>query len=106
MQDRVTSTVKILSSEPYVGVHKINDDIIIALKQKHPKTLPILENTLLSGPVNEVLPCYFDNNDEKMVSKTSSVTKGAGSPPQLDAMQYHHLLSSRNYKVENKELRT
>ena len=41
-----------------------------------------------------------------MVSKSSSLTKGADDPPQLDAMQYHHLLSSRKYKVENKELRT
>ena len=41
-----------------------------------------------------------------MVSKTLSLTKGAGGPSQLDAMQYHHLLSSRKYKVENRELRT
>ena len=41
-----------------------------------------------------------------MVSKASSLTKGAGGLPQLDAMQHHHLLSSHKYKVENKELRT
>ena len=41
-----------------------------------------------------------------MVSKASSLTKGADSPSQLDAMQYHHLLSSHKYKFENKELRT
>ena len=41
-----------------------------------------------------------------MLSKASSQTKGAGGPSQLDAMQYHHLLSSRKYKIENKELRT
>ena len=41
-----------------------------------------------------------------MVSNGSSLTKNAGDPSQLDAMQYHDLLSSRKYKVENKELRT
>ena len=41
-----------------------------------------------------------------MVSKASSLTKGAGGPSHLDAMQYHHLISSRKYNVENKELRT
>ena len=106
MQGRVSSALKILTSDPCVGVHKINDNVINALKQKHPKPSPILENTLLKGPVNEVLPCHFDNIDEVMVSKSSSLTKGADSPSQLDAMQYHHLLSSRKYKVENKELRT
>ena len=95
-----------MTSDPCVGVHKINDNVINALKQKHPKPLPILENTLLNGPINEVLPCHFDNIDKKMVSKASSLTKGAGGPSQLDAMQYHHLLSTRKYKVENREPRT
>ena len=102
MQGRVSSALKILASDPCVGVHKINDDVINALKQKYPKPLQILENTLLNGPVNEVLPCYFDNIDEEMVS----LTNGAGSPSQLDAIPYHILLSSRNFKAENKELRT
>ena len=41
-----------------------------------------------------------------MVWKSSSLTKGADGPSQLDAMQYHHLLSSRKHKIENKEIRT
>ena len=92
--------------QPWKGVHKIIYDVINALKEKHPKPSPILENTLLNGPANEDLPCYFDNIDEEVVSKASSLTKGAGGPSQLDAVQYHHLLSSRKYKVENKELWT
>ena len=95
MQGRVSLALKILTSDPCVGVHKINDDVINALKQKHPKPSPVLENTLLNGPVTEVLPCYFDNIDEEMASKASSLTKVAGGPSQLDAMQYHHLLSNR-----------
>ena len=87
------------------NVHKISDNLINALKQKYPNPSPILDNTLLSTPVNEVLPCYFDNIDVEMVSKASSLTKDAGGPSQPDAMQHHHLLSSCKYKVENKELR-
>ena len=55
MQRRVSSALKILTSDPCVGVYKINDDDINALKQKHPKPSPILENTLLNGSANEVL---------------------------------------------------
>ena len=90
MQGRVSSALKILTYDPCV--HKINDDVINALKQKYPKPLPLLENNLLKGSVNEVLPCYFDNIDEEIVSRASSLTKGAGDTSQVDAMQYYHLL--------------
>ena len=97
MQGRVSSAPKILTSDPCVRVHKIIEDVANALKQKHSKLSPVLENTLLNGPVNEGLPCYFDSIDEEMVLKASSLAKGTGSLSQLDAMQYHHLLSSRKY---------
>ena len=80
MQGRVSSALNILTSDPCVSVHKINDDIINALKQKHPKPSPVLENTLLNGPVNDILPCCFDNINEEMVLKASSLTKGAIKP--------------------------
>ena len=60
---------------------------------------------MLNGPVNRVLPSYFDEIDETMVFKSTSMTKGAGWPSQLDAEQYHRLLTSNKYKKENKELR-
>ena len=90
MRGRVSSALKILTYDPCV--HKINDGVINALKQKYPKTSPLLENNLLKGSVNEVLPCYFDNIDEEIVSRASSLTKGAGGTSQVDAMQYYHLL--------------
>ena len=95
-----------MTSDPCIAVHKISAHVISALKWKHPKPPPKLENTLLNRPINEVLLCYFDNANEEMVSKATSLTKGAVDPSQLDAMQFHHLLSSDKYKVENKELRT
>ena len=60
----------------------------------------------LTVSVNQVLRCYFHNIDEKMVSKASSLRKSAGCLSQVHALQYHDLLSSRKYKVENKELGT
>ena len=38
-QGRVSLALEILTSDPCVGVHKINDDVINALKQKHPSFL-------------------------------------------------------------------
>ena len=55
---------------------------------------------MLHGPINRVLPSYFDSIDE-----ANYQTKGAGGPSQLDSEQYRHILSSRKFKKENKELR-
>ena len=62
-------------------------------------------DALLSGPVNHVLPSYFDEIDKTMVFKSANMTRGPGGPSQLDAEQYHCLLTSNKYKKENKELR-
>ena len=40
-----------------------------------------------------------------MVFKSANMTRGPGGPSQLDAEQYHCLLTSNKYKKENKELR-
>ena len=52
MQGRVSSVLKILSFDPCVVVGKISYDVINPLKQKN--LSPILENTVLNGPVNEL----------------------------------------------------
>ena len=65
MQGRVSSVLKILSSDPWVVVGKISYDVINPLKQKN--LSPILVNTVLNGPVNELLPCSFDNFDKKIL---------------------------------------
>ena len=87
------------------GVHKVDDTILNELQQKHPQLAPLTSDTLLNGPVNHVLPSYFDEIDETMVFKSASMTKGAGGPSRLDAEQYPRLPTSNIYRKENKELR-
>ena len=100
-QGKINAALKLLSSENENGVHDINDEIIKELQDKHPSPSPIAENTLLQGPVDRVLPSYFDNINESMVLKATSLTKGAGGPSQLDPEQYRHILTSTKYKKEN-----
>ena len=59
---------------------------------------------MLFGPINKVLPSYFDNIDESMIKNAARLTKGAGGPSQLDAEQYRHVLLSTKYKKESKDL--
>ena len=87
------------------GLHKVDDTILNKLQQKHPQPVPLTSDRLLNGPANRILPSYFDEIDETMVFKSSSMTKGAGGLSRLDAEQYRRLLTSKKYKKENKELR-
>ena len=79
----------------YLKNYKINTLLHLQLKK----------GTLLHGPINRVLPSYFDSIDEAMVLKAPSLTKGAGGPSQLDSAQYLHILSSHKFRKENKKLR-
>ena len=83
----------------------VDDKVLKELLNKHPDPSPIKEGTLLHGPKNQVLPSYFDNIDEAMVLKAASLTKCAGGTSQLDSEQYRHILSSRKFKKESKELK-
>ena len=104
-QGKIHAAMRLLT-ENDAGIHKLDDKILEALHEKHPKQAPIKPETLLNGPINRVLTSYFDEIDEQMIYKAVSQTKGAGGPSQLDAEQYRHILTSNKYKKENKELRT
>ena len=55
---------------------------------------------MLHGPINRVLPSYFDSIDETMVLKAESLTKGAEGPSQLDSEQCRHILNSGKFKIK------
>ena len=87
------------------GVHEVDGTTLNELQQKHPQLAQPTSDILLNGPVNRVLPSYFDEIDETMVFKSACMTNGGGGPSRLDAEQYCCLLMSNQYKKENKELR-
>ena len=78
-QGKINAAIKLLTDID-AGVHKVDDTILNELQQKHPQPAPLTSDSLLNGPVNCVLPSYFDEIDETMVFKSASMTKGAGGP--------------------------
>ena len=104
LQGKVTAALKMLSQEE-IGVHEVNEQVIRDLKEKHPDAQEIPSETLYQGPINKVLPTYFDEIDEEMVLRAITRTKGAGGPSHMDAELYRHILTSKKFKKENKELR-
>ena len=75
------------------------------LRNKHPEPEPILENTLLNGPVDKILPCYFDSIDEQTVLKAALNTKGSAGPSGMDADLYRRILCSKKFSAAGKALR-
>jgi hypothetical protein len=104
-QGKVNAALKMLKDESDTGVHEVSIDVIKALREKHPPSAPIRDNTLLFGPIEYLSPNYFDELDENMILKAAQRTKGAGGPSHVDAEQFSHILTSTKYKKENKELR-
>ena len=103
MHGKINAAVKMLSNWS-TSIHSVDDKVLKELQNKHNDPSTIKEGTLLHGPINRLLPSYFDSIDEPMVLKGASLTKGAGRPSQLDSEQYQYILSSRKFKKESKEL--
>ena len=102
------AALKMLSKDYENSVLKIDDDILTELKSKHPPAVEVKQDSLLFGPVNELSElchCYFDEIDEIMIAKAASLTKGAGGASHLDGDQFRHILPSKKFKTEAKELR-
>ena len=71
-QGKVNAALKMLSDSE-LGIHKVNKE----LQAKHPKLSTLTENTRLNGPINHILPSYFDSINEAMIFKATTLIKGA-----------------------------
>ena len=104
MLGKINAAAKMLSISN-IAVHSVENKVLKELQNKYLNLSPLKEGTLLHDPINRVLPSYFDSINKAMVLEAASLTKGAGGPSQLDSEHYRHILSSRKFKKENKELR-
>ena len=55
--------------------------------------------------MNKKPNCYIDEIDEIMIGKAMSLTKGSGGPSHVDAHQFRHMLLSKKFKTDGKNLR-
>ena len=101
----VKAAIKMLTKDFDNGVLQIDDAVLKDLEEKHPKPAPIHEDTLLHGPIGKLPRGYFDSIDESMIATATRLTKGSGGPSQLDSEQFNHILLSKKFKKEGKDLR-
>ena len=81
----ISAALKLLDRDSATGGLILSDEVLEDLKKKHPPPEPIEENSLLEGPVEQILPCYFDTMDEQTVLKAALNTKGSAGPSGMDA---------------------
>ena len=105
LQGKISAALNLLSNGSGGGVLPLSQEVLDELTAKHPSPAPILEGSLLRGPVQATPQNYFDPIDEQMIHKAAQQTKGAGGPSHCDANQYQRFLLSNKHKVEGKHLR-
>ena len=105
LAERVKTTLKLFTRECDNRLHEVDDEVISELEEKHSEPVPIEDSTLLYGPTENLLPTYFDSIDEGAIFKAACLAKGAYGLSHMDADQFQHILTSKIYKKENKDLR-
>ena len=72
---------------------------------KHPAPVEAKEAKHLHGPMNKVPNCYFNDINEITVGRATSLTKGSGGLSHVDWDHFCHMLLSKKFKAESKNLR-
>lgn len=104
-EGKIGAALKFISDETESGILDLTDETLAGLAKKHPEPSPVADDTLLYGPINKVSTHELDAIDELSILKAAQQTRGSSGPSFLDADQYRHILCSRKYKHEGKELR-
>ena len=100
----VHAALRFLSNESSGGILHLSDETLESLSEKHPSPADIKENSLLYGPVKNLRTLKFNISEQK-IQEVANLTKGAAGPSSLDANQYQHILCSKQFNREGKDLR-
>ena len=95
---KVGQASKLINNDDCVsGVHKLTDDIKIALARKHPKAEPMHPNVMLPVTRPSPNPVIYEQITAEVIQKASRELKGSGGPTLVDADTWRHFLCSRAY---------
>jgi hypothetical protein len=92
MEGKVSAALKMLDRESTTGILNLSEEVLADLQSKHPPPEPIKENSLLEGPEEQILACFFDAIDEQTILKAALNTRGSAGPSGMDADLYRRIL--------------
>ena len=94
-----------LSKDYNNGVLQFDKKVLEELKLKHPAPAEAKKDSLLHGLISKVPNCCFNDTDEIMVGRAVFLTKDSGGPSLVDSDYFRHMLLSKKFKTEAKNLR-
>ena len=101
----INGALKLLTNNMVNGVLPLDDNTLNSLKQKHPKSQPACEETLINGDPPVIHPVVFEDINEELVRKAAIRTKGGSGPSGLDADGWRRILTSKAYGTCASDLR-
>ena len=104
-EGKINEALKMMRKDCENGVLQIDEKVLKDLKLKHLAPAEVKKDSLLHGPMIKIPSCYFDEIDEMMIGKAASLIKGFGGPSRVDADHFRHMLLSKKFKTEGKNLR-
>ena len=79
--------------------------VLEEVKLQHPASAEVKEDSLLHGPINKETNSYSNDIDEIMLGRATSLTKVFDGPLHIDSDHFRHVLLSKKFKAEAKNLR-
>ena len=82
----------------------IDKKVLEEVKLKHAASAEVKEYSLLHGPINKETNSYSNDIDEIMLGRAASLIKVFDGPLHVDSDHFCHVLLSKKFKAEAKNL--
>ena len=97
LQGKISAACKLLN-QSNSGPLDLNDSVLQALKQKHPKAKPAHTDALANDTPRHVEPILYEGIDSQVVYRAAMYTKGSGGPSNIDSDIWRQLCCSKLFK--------
>ena len=100
MEGKVKAALRILAQDGNGGMLPLNNEVLEALREKHPARKPAVPSALITSDSRSQEPSHFilyDQLDGQLIRKTALKTDGAAGPSGLDAAGWKRLCTSFQY---------
>ena len=97
MEGKVKAALRILAQDSNDGVLPMSNEVLEALKKKHPARKPAVPSAVIAPNCPSQDPSHFilfDQLDGQMIRETALKTEGAAGPSGLDAAGWKRLCTS------------
>ena len=104
LQGKVSAACKLINQNN-CGPLEINENVLDALKEKHPQAKEARQDAVVENPTPRfVQPIIFEGIDGSLVGKSAKNIKGSGGPTKIDADTWKQMLCSKSFSPASQNL--